>query len=48
MNLIRTLLSKHGRLVLLTFELFWIGVFLLERVSSGGGSGIPQFVYVNF
>ena len=39
---------QHGRAILLTFEGFWIVVFLLDRVITGGGSGIPQFVYVNF
>jgi hypothetical protein len=34
-------------LMLLTFEVFWILVFLLDRMVSGG-TGIPQFVYVNF
>lgn len=34
--------------MMLTFEVFWIIIFLLDRVSSGSGSGIPQFVYVNF
>jgi hypothetical protein len=42
------ILRTHGRLMLITFEVFWIVIFLLDRVSSGGGSGVPDFVYVNF
>lgn len=48
MNAMRKLLHENGRLILLTIELFWIAVFLLDRISNGGGDGIPQFVYVNF
>jgi hypothetical protein len=48
MKAIRNLLYENGQLILLTFEVFWIVVFLIDRISSGGGSGIPQFVYVNF
>jgi hypothetical protein len=39
---------SNYRLALLTFELFWIVVFLLDRVGHGTGAGVPQFVYVNF
>jgi hypothetical protein len=39
--------ANHG-LIFLTFEVFWIVVFLLDRVGQAGGSGVPQFVYVNF
>lgn len=34
--------------MLFTFEVFWLAIFLLDRIGSGGGSGVPQFVYVNF
>ncbi len=40
--------SNHGKAILLTFELFWILVFILDRVGGQGGNGIPQFIYVNF
>ena len=39
---------SNRKVVLLTFELFWIAVFLLDAASKGGGAGIVQFVYVNF
>jgi hypothetical protein len=38
----------HQRLVLITFEIFWILVFLLDRVGRSASGGVPQFVYVNF
>lgn len=39
--------ANHGPIIV-TFEIFWIVVFLLDRVGQAGGSGVPQFVYVNF
>jgi hypothetical protein len=38
----------HRELVILTLELFWIAIFLLDRAGKGGAGGVPQFVYVNF
>lgn len=38
----------HRRLIVLTFELFWIVVFLLDRLGTGDSGGVPQFMYVNF
>jgi hypothetical protein len=45
---IKTVLGAHGKPVLLTFEIFWILIFLLERLGGQAASGIPQFIYVNF
>ncbi len=39
---------SNQKVVILTFELFWIAVFLLYAAGQGAGSGIAQFVYVNF
>ncbi len=36
------------KLIMLTFELFWIVVFLLDRIGHATTGGVPQFVYVNF
>ena len=36
------------RLIVITFELFWIGIFLLHRVAQHGATDLPGFVYVNF
>jgi hypothetical protein len=47
----RTALSylfANRKAALLTFEIFWIAVFLLEAASKGGGGDVAQFVYVNF
>lgn len=40
-------ISNH-KTILLTFEIFWVLVFLLDRVSSVKSVDIPQFIYVNF
>jgi hypothetical protein len=39
-------LLANRRIAVLTFEIFWIGVFLLEAAAKGGE--VAQFVYVNF
>jgi hypothetical protein len=39
---------RHARVIGLTFEVFWIAVFLLDRIALSDGGGIPPFVYVNF
>ena len=40
--------SENRKLILITFEIFWIIVFLLEQVSNTNSVDIPQFIYVNF
>jgi hypothetical protein len=40
--------QTNFQVVVVTFEVFWIIVFLLDRVRPGGAGGVPQFVYVNF
>jgi len=40
--------SASRKLILITFEIFWIVVFLLEQLSNADSAGIPQFIYVNF
>ncbi len=42
------LLVEHRKAALLTFEIFWILVALLEAASQGEGAQVVQFVYVNF
>jgi hypothetical protein len=42
------LLTAHGKAMLLTFEIFWILVFVLDQAGGQNSSGIPQFIYVNF
>jgi len=41
-------LSAYRKLIFMTFEIFWIIVFLLEQVSNTNSADIPQFIYVNF
>jgi hypothetical protein len=40
--------KANGKTIILTFEIFWVLVFLLDRVSSSHAVDIPQFIYVNF
>lgn len=42
------LFSEHRTAIRLTFEIFWIVVFLLEALTSASGAQIVQFQYVNF
>ncbi len=41
-------LSENRRIVLLTFEIFWIAVFILDRMTRATAGQIAQFQYVNF
>ena len=43
-----TAVRTDYKLIMLTFELFWIAVFLLDRIGQATTGGVPQFVYVNF
>lgn len=40
--------GEHRKAAVLTFQLFWIVVFLLDAAGKGTGAQIVQFVYVNF
>lgn len=40
--------QANRKTIVITFEIFWIVIFLLDRVISASSSVIPQFVYVNF
>ena len=48
MTILRDVLGTNAKSILLTFEIFWILIFLLERLGGQMASGIPQFIYVNF
>jgi hypothetical protein len=48
MQAVFSYLSRNKKAILLTFEIFWIVVFLLEMAATNSGAGIPEFVYVNF
>ena len=45
---IKTFLLANVKLIFLSFEMFWIMVFLLSKITSGTSTKIPQFIYVNF
>lgn len=42
------LYARNWKIVLLTFEVFWVVVFLLEAAGRTTGAEITPFVYVNF
>lgn len=48
LKIIRTYFRENTRIIILTFEVFWIVVFMLEKVTNQKASEIPQFIYVNF
>lgn len=46
-SLLQRVLSGR-RVIILTFELFWIVVFLLDAAAGSGGGEVAPFVYANF
>jgi len=47
-SLLPRLDARDRKVIVLTFEVFWIGVFLLEAAASQGGGEVAAFVYANF
>lgn len=45
---ISTLWAKYGAIAIVTFEVFWIVIFLLDAAASATGAEITGFVYANF
>ncbi len=41
------IVGRNKKLIILTFEIFWIIVFLLNRLA-GNVPEVPEFIYVNF
>jgi hypothetical protein len=39
---------ENRKTIMITAEIFWIVIFLLDMIASQSGAEIPQFVYVNF
>lgn len=39
---------ENRKVIMLSFEIFWIIIFLLDMIAAQSGAEIPQFVYVNF
>lgn len=44
---IQNIIARNSKLIIITFEIFWIVIFLLDAYTRGI-SDIPEFVYVNF
>jgi hypothetical protein len=47
-NKVKKIILEYKRTILITFEVFWIIVFLINQIMSPSASEIPQFIYVNF
>jgi hypothetical protein len=47
-NKIRAWTIANRKVIVITFELFWLVVFLLDRVSNVNSVEIPQFIYERF
>jgi len=45
---IKKVWGRHMKLIIATFEIFWIVFFLLEKIANDTYVKIPQFIYVNF
>ena len=41
------IVGRNKKLIILTFEILWIIVFLLNRLA-GNVPEVPEFIYVNF
>lgn len=48
MDGLRSLFREYGKTALMTFEIFWILVFVLSAIANQAGPEIAAFVYVNF
>ena len=46
-NRAKEILTRNSKLIIITFEIFWILIFLLDAYTKGV-SDMPEFVYVNF
>ncbi len=40
--------EANKKTIVVTFEVFWLLIFLIDRVTSSNSAEIPQFIYVNF
>lgn len=45
---IKNIFVNHKTTIIITAEIFWILIFLLEKIGSENTTEIAQFVYVNF
>jgi len=47
-NKLKTIIIQNKTIIIITFEIFWITVFLVDRMTNSNAVDIPQFIYVNF
>jgi hypothetical protein len=45
---IKNLIIRNKNLIIITFEIFWIIIFILDKLSTENSLQIPEFIYVNF
>jgi hypothetical protein len=45
---IKNTIVLDRKLIIITFEIFWIIVFVINKITSSDAVDIPQFIYVNF
>jgi hypothetical protein len=45
---IKDTIGCNRKLIIITFEIFWIIVFVMDKVTNSNSVDIPQFIYVNF
>ena len=45
---VRAWAVTNKKTIVITFELFWLAIVLLDRVSNTNSVEIPQFIYVSF
>ncbi len=43
-----TWVGANKAVIIVTFEVFWIMIFVLDRLMNANTVEIPQFIYVNF
>ena len=48
MDKLISFIKDNRKLIIITFEIFWIFVFILRSIAGNGIDEIPQFIYVNF
>ena len=45
---LKDIILRNIKLIIITFEIFWIIVFLLDKLTNSNATLIPEFIYVNF
>lgn len=38
----------NRKLLIISFEMFWIMIFLIEKIAGNNSIEVQQFIYVNF